>query len=404
MPLFSWGRDLGHNMTHMATQQTLTDLAATQCILIAEDQPDVSEALRLLLKGAGYKTEWANSPARVLQAVGERTFDAVLLDLNYARDTTSGEEGLDLITRLRAVDAILPLVVMTAWSTVDLAVQAMRLGANDFIQKPWENARLLSLLRKQISLAAEARKESHRLRLERHDAEEAREIQRSLLPTELPQMHGVEISADWLPARGVGGDYFDVLKFSETRLGFCIADVAGKGMPAALLMSNLQATVRAFATPERSPHKLCEKVNAILCKNQVPGRFVTFFYGVLDAGAKSLAYCNAGHNAPILHRRDGSFMRLEDGGPVLGEFTDQTYDEGASPLTSGDRLLLFTDGVSEARSAEGDEFGEQRLLKVLAAHHDLGALELRRRLLQDVHEFSERPLHDDATLLVLAAL
>lgn len=380
------------------------DATTTQRILIAEDQPDVSEALRLLLKGAGYKTEWANSPASVLQTIREGRFDAVLLDLNYARDTTSGEEGLELITRLRALDAILPLVVMTAWSTVDLAVQAMRLGANDFIQKPWENARLLSLLRKQISLAAEARKESDRLRQERHDAEEAREIQRSLLPTELPQIPRVEISADWLPARGVGGDYFDVLKFSDTRLGFCIADVAGKGMPAALLMSNLQATVRAFATPDRSPSKLCEKVNAILCKNQVAGRFVTFFYGVLDAGARTLAYCNAGHNAPILHRHDGSVLRLEDGGPVLAEFNEQTYAEGAIPVASGDRLLLFTDGVSEARSAEGDEFGEERLLKVLAAYRDLGALELRRKLLQDVHEFSERPLHDDATLLVLAAL
>ena len=404
MPLFPL-RDLGgQNMTDMATQQTLMDQAATQSILIAEDQPDVSEALRLLLKGAGYKTEWANSPARVLQIIEQRSFDAVLLDLNYARDTTSGEEGLDLITRLRAIDPILPLVVMTAWSTVDLAVQAMRLGANDFIQKPWENARLLSLLRKQISLAAEARKESDRLRLERHDAEEAREIQRSLLPTDLPQIPGVEISADWLPARGVGGDYFDVLKFSETRLGFCIADVAGKGMSAALLMSNLQATVRAFATPDRSPRELCEKVNAILCKNQVAGRFITFFYGVLDARAKSLAYCNAGHNAPILHRGNGTFSRLEDGGPVLAEFPGQTYAQGTMPLATGDRLLLFTDGVSEARSADGDEFGERRLLEVMAAHRDLGALELRRKLLQDVHEFSERPLHDDATLLVFATM
>src|SRR5712692_599450 len=166
MPLFP-ARYVGvQNLSGMATQQTVTDPIATQCILIAEDQPDVSEALRLLLKGAGYKTEWASSPARVLRTIEQSRFDAVLLDLNYARDTTSGEEGLDLITRLRAIDPILPLVVMTAWSTVDLAVQAMRLGANDFIQKPWENARLLSLLRKQISLAAEARKESDRLRME----------------------------------------------------------------------------------------------------------------------------------------------------------------------------------------------------------------------------------------------
>jgi phosphoserine phosphatase RsbU/P len=395
-------------MADMDTQQTLVDEAATQCILIAEDQPDVSEALRLLLKGAGYKTEWANSPARVLQLIEERaldqfTFDAVLVDLNYARDTTSGEEGLELITRLRSLDPILPLVVMTAWSTVDLAVQAMRLGANDFIQKPWDNARVIALLRKQIGLAAEARRESARLRQDRNDAEEAREIQRSLLPTEIPQIPGVEISADWLPARGVSGDYFDVMKFSETRIGFCIADVSGKGMAAALLMSNLQAMVRAFATPDRSPRELCEKVNGVLCKNQVAGKFVTFFYGVLDASAKSLAFCNAGHNPPILQRTDGSFERLEDGGPVLAEFPGLAYAQGEVSLISRDRLLLYTDGVSEARSASGEEFGEQRLLALLAAHRNLGALDLRRQLLQDVHEFSERPLHDDATLLVIAA-
>ena len=391
-------------MTDTASQIAIINQAATGCILIAEDQPDVSEALRLLLKGAGYKTEWANSPARVVQAIEQRSFDAVLLDLNYARDTTSGEEGLDLITRLRGIDAILPLVVMTAWSTVDLAVHAMRLGANDFIEKPWENARVIALLRKQIDLAVDARKENARLRMERFDADEAREIQRSLLPTELPQIPGIEISADWLPARGVSGDYFDVIKFSETRVAFCIADVAGKGMPAALLMSNLQATVRAFATPERAPRELCEKVNSILCKNQVAGRFITFFYGILDLKTKSLVYCNAGHNAPILHRHHGSFARLEEGGPVLAEFPEQVYEQGGTQLGADDRLLLFTDGVSEARSAAGDEFGEQRLLEVMAAHRGLGALELRRKLLQNVHEFSELPLHDDATLVVLAVL
>ena len=391
-------------MTDPASQIAIMNQATTGCILIAEDQPDVSEALRLLLKGAGFKTEWANSPARVVQAIEQRSFDAVLLDLNYARDTTSGEEGLDLITRLRAIDAILPLVVMTAWSTVDLAVHAMRLGANDFIEKPWDNARVIALLRKQIDLAVDARKENARLRMERFDADEAREIQRSLLPTELPQIPGIEISADWLPARGVSGDYFDAIKFSETRVAFCIADVAGKGMPAALLMSNLQATVRAFATPERAPRELCEKVNSILCKNPVAGRFITFFYGILDLKTKSLVYCNAGHNAPILHRHHGSFARLEKGGPVLAEFPEQVYEQGCTQLGAGDRLLLFTDGVSEARSAAGDDFGEQRLLEVMSAHRGLGALELRRKLLQNVHEFSELPLHDDATLLVLAVL
>src|SRR6202140_3036150 len=127
-------------------------------ILIADDQTHVLEALRLLLKGEGYKTESATSPAAVLASVESRNFDCILMDLNYARDTTSGAEGLDLLSRLQSMDATAPVVVMTAWGTVDLAVEAMRRGARDFIQKPWENARLLSIIRTQIELAQALRK------------------------------------------------------------------------------------------------------------------------------------------------------------------------------------------------------------------------------------------------------
>ena len=127
-------------------------------ILIADDQNHVIEALRLLLKGEGYRMESATSPAAVLACVESRNFDCILMDLNYARDTTSGAEGLDLLSRLQSIDTTAPVVVMTAWGTVDLAVEAMRRGARDFIQKPWENARLLSIIRTQIELAQALRK------------------------------------------------------------------------------------------------------------------------------------------------------------------------------------------------------------------------------------------------------
>ncbi|HMG33016.1 MAG TPA: sigma-54 dependent transcriptional regulator [Blastocatellia bacterium] len=127
-------------------------------ILVADDQPDVLEALRLLLKGEGYKIETASSPAAVLSAVEDRDFDIVLIDLNYARDTTSGEEGLDLLSRIQKLDTTLPVVVMTAWGNVDVAVEAMRRGARDFVQKPWDNARLLAILRTQADLGQALRR------------------------------------------------------------------------------------------------------------------------------------------------------------------------------------------------------------------------------------------------------
>src|SRR5437867_11006177 len=135
----------------------------TPRVLIADDQPDVLEALRLLLKGEGYRIESAGSPAAILDAIDSREFDAVLMDLNYARDTTSGQEGLDLLSQIRGHDPTLPVIVMTAWSSIEVAVEAMRRGARDFLQKPWENARLLSILRTQIDLRQALR---HASRLE----------------------------------------------------------------------------------------------------------------------------------------------------------------------------------------------------------------------------------------------
>src|ERR1700723_3353773 len=127
-------------------------------VLIADDQQDVLEALRLLLKGEGFELESATSPAGILAALESRDFDVVLMDLNYTRDTTSGQEGLDLLTRIQSIDAMAPIVVMTAWGSVDLAVEAMRRGARDFIQKPWDNARLLTIIRTQVELSAALRR------------------------------------------------------------------------------------------------------------------------------------------------------------------------------------------------------------------------------------------------------
>src|SRR5450432_2760477 len=127
-------------------------------ILIADDQPDVLEALRFLIKGEGYQAEAVNSPAGIIDAVESRDFDAVVMDLNYTRDTTSGQEGLDLLNRLQSLDSTLPVIVMTAWGSVDLAVEAIRRGARDFIQKPWDNARLITIVKTQFELSQALRR------------------------------------------------------------------------------------------------------------------------------------------------------------------------------------------------------------------------------------------------------
>jgi sigma-B regulation protein RsbU (phosphoserine phosphatase) len=385
-------------------------------ILIADDQPDVLNALRLLLKGQGYATQAATSPAELLDAVSYGEFDLLLMDLNYARDTTSGREGLDLLTELKAIEGLPPIVVMTGWATVGIAVEAMQRGVADFVEKPWANSKLLEILQKQIALGREQREfarqaveenQAHKqivslLHEQEHEIAEARSIQEGFLPKEIPQLPGYEIASAWQSARVVGGDYFDVLAFDQGRLGLCIADVAGKGMPAALLMSNLQAAVRGLASPLLSLDELCVRLNSLLCRNMASDRFITFFYGQLDGATRVLRYVNAGHNPPIVVHGDGSHDRLRDGGGVLGVFPKQTFAVGTMQLQAGDRVVLFTDGVTEAGNADGEEFGEERLVRVLEESRACSAKEIQKKILDAAGEFSRSNWHDDATLLILA--
>jgi phosphoserine phosphatase RsbU/P len=378
---------------------TISSLAGAR-VLIADDQPDVLDALRLLLKTEGCEIESAGSPEGILEALGRRQFDVLLMDMNYARDTTSGQEGLDLVARIQALDSSLPIVVMTAWSTVNLAVESMRRGVRDFVQKPWENQHVLDTLSEQVRRVRADRSEKQR---EDQEREDARQVGRGLLPRELPEVPGYDLSVFWQPASVVGGDYFDARLLGEARLALAIGDVVGKGVPAALLMSNLQAAVKAFAAEGLSPADLCARVNHVMHGNLTSERFITFFFAVLDASSGRLLYSNAGHNAPILARRDGSCAHLDCGGPVLGILGESAYQLGEISLGPGDVLALFTDGLTEARDERGEEFGEAGLLQSLAAHRELATKALQRKVVESVSAFCHGKFEDDATLVVLKA-
>jgi len=369
--------------------------------LIADDQPDVRAALRLLLKGAGYQTEAADSPAAVLDAIQHQQFDLVLMDLNYARDTTSGKEGLDLISRIQALDHDLPIVVMTAWATVDLAVESMRLGVRDFVQKPWENSYLIRKLRTQIEQGRVRRREHNREHQLKVEMNEAREIQRGLMPRRMPHLPGFNLASAWQPAHDVSGDYLAAFKLNESHAALCVADVAGKGFPAALLMSNMQAVLTSLASENIAPSELCAKLNRIMCGNTPLRKFVTCFYGDLDVSTKKLTFTNAGHNPPMLMRVNGECIRLDEGGPVIGAFCESRYNQQEIQLREGDKLLLFTDGVTEARDASGEEFGEQRLQECLRSYRGSNAAELRTMILNEVRHFCADDFEDDATLMVM---
>ncbi len=236
-----------------------------------------------------------------------------------------------------------------------------------------------------------------------HELQQAREIQQSLMPKEIPQIAGFEIAGAWEPARVVGGDYFDVIRLSDTKLGICIADVVGKSVSAALLMANVQASVRAFANESMAASDMCGRVNSVLSASIGTGKFVTFFYAVLDAETRSMHYTNAGHLLPILLRADGRTRELQNGGAVLGVFPDWKYEDSFLQFEAGDRLLLFTDGITEAGPGGEEEFGEERLVASARESIDKPAGEIKSRILADAKHFCDQQLRDDATLIVVAA-
>jgi sigma-B regulation protein RsbU (phosphoserine phosphatase) len=371
----------------------MTTVASSPRILVADDQPDLVEALRLLLKPHGFQMEAVSSPDEAVRAVRRGGFDLMLMDLNYTSCTTSGREGLDLLSRVRALDGALPIFVMTGWGSLDVAIEAMRYGVRDFVQKPWDGASLLARLKAEIERA----RDSHR------ELDEAVRIQRTLMPATLPRLEGFELAASWQPAGRVGGDCYDAIPFGRSRLAITIADVVGKGVPAALLMSGLQASVRAFASDQIPPDELCARVNRIITSQVAAGRFISFFYCLLDASTGVVWYSNAGHYPALLVRADGAVEKLSAGGPVLGAIPTATFDRDEVEMRPGDRLVLYTDGITEARDGGDEEFGEERLIQELVAHRSCSAPALQARVVDAVSAFTGGVFQDDATLLVVAA-
>lgn len=367
-------------------------------ILVADDQADILTALKMLFRGPNYEVLSASDPGSVLAALQAETFDIVLMDLNYTRDTTGGGEGLELVSRIRSLDRTTPLLVMTAWGNIELAVEAMQRGASDFIQKPWDNYELLAKVQKQVEQGRVLRN-SHRKQEE--ETLEAKEIQKSLLPRVIPQVPGYDIAATTKSVHFVGGDYYDIVPISEKKIAFCIADVAGKGLPGALLMSNLQAALKPLIRNDVNPDELCSRLNRVLCEIMPANRFVSFFYGVLDSEKHLLTYCNAGHNPPLLVRADGTLRELRSSGLILGRLPDWRYEQVIQHLSSGDIVLLFTDGMVEACDETDEPFGEERLLQFIREVPGCSAMVHLERLSKAVSAHCRGKFQDDATMIVL---
>src|SRR5215210_2769883 len=235
--------------------------------------------------------------------------------------------------------------------------------------------------------------------------EVAREVQLELLPASDPKLEGFDICAYNFSTEEVSGDYYDWVRIYEDQIGIVIADVSGKGVPAALLMAFLRASLRAAIHIGYAPHISMAKVNYLLWESIERNQFVTAFYGVLDASNKTLAYTNAGHNPPLLMDADGTARFIERGGLPLGMFRNTRYYEYYQAIEPGQTLVLYTDGVTEATGESGEEYGRDRLEEAVRANRDLSARDLITTIQQDVLNWTDgRGATDDMTFFIVKAL
>jgi sigma-B regulation protein RsbU (phosphoserine phosphatase) len=240
------------------------------------------------------------------------------------------------------------------------------------------------------------------------ELETARAIQERLLPDASPALAGFEVTGASIPSREVGGDYFDFIVRDDGRIGLAIADVSGKGMPAALLMANLQASLHGQVIHPSSVAEVVARVNDLLVASTDPHMFATFFYGVLDPANATLTCTNAGHNPPLVLRADGEFTELHAGGLILGMLPGQSYRQEDVTLAPGELAVLFTDGITEAvgPSQEEDDpeamFGEEALREVIRRHAHLPAVGIKEAILAAVAEHTAGvEQSDDITLIVI---
>jgi serine phosphatase RsbU (regulator of sigma subunit) len=254
------------------------------------------------------------------------------------------------------------------------------------------------------AVEAQRRAIAEKLEAERRAAQEleiARRVQARLFPQTLPSSRTLEYAGRCIQARQVGGDYYDFLNLGQERLGLVIADIAGKGIAAALLMANLQANLRSqCAIALDQPERFLRSVNQLFHENTSESDYATLFFAEYDATARCLRYANCGHLSGLLFRGDDTLERLHSTCSVLGLFEDWDCSINERQLFSGDTLVLYTDGMTESVNDRGEEFGEQRLIDALRRHRQLSPQALLAATLEEVQQFSPHEQHDDITLIV----
>jgi sigma-B regulation protein RsbU (phosphoserine phosphatase) len=366
-------------------------------VLVVEDEPGIALGLEDSLRLEGYQVEVVTNGARASRRALEEPFDLILLDVMLP-----GKNGFDVCRELRRSGFEAPIIFLTARTVEGDRIEGLDLGANDYVTKPFSPKELMARVRGLLRFVENNRQD--RKRIER-EVGAASEVQRRLFPSTLPAVAGLDYAGMCRPASGVSGDYYDYFLLPSGSLALLVADVCGKGMPAALVAAALHATVRAHAPAAGSNSgELLAEVNRTLFATTSSERFVTMFYAVYNPLDRTLTWSNAGHCPPLWVRSSGKLSWLESQTMPAGIVREIPAIQETIRLAPDDLLLAYSDGVTEARNPEGEEFGETRLQR-LARAHSANAAAFSGAILDAVHGFVRGGIQeDDLTVLTMKAV
>ena len=380
-------------------------------ILSVDDEMDLelllTQYFRRKIRKGEYEFLFAHNGIEAMALLLQQPdIDIILSDINMPE-----MDGLTLLTKINEMrNPALKCIMVSAYGDMGNIRQAMNNGAFDFATKPIDLDDLSVTIEKaieQIQFIRQSQQEHSQLENLKNDLQVAGEIQHAILPRIFPPFpeneEQIDIAASMTPAKDVGGDFYDFFRIDEDRIGFVIADVSGKGVPAAIFMAVSRTLLRATGIRGDNPASCMAYVNNLLCKESVDCMFVTVFYGIYQLSTGEIKYCNAGHNSPYIVKKDGTVTVVKsDNNLMVGVMEDIHFSEAQLQLQPGDSLVLYTDGVTEAFDEADQAYGDDRLeafLKTQAGNDSRGIID---HVLEDVHNFvKDAPQSDDITMLTL---
>ncbi|MBW2433868.1 MAG: SpoIIE family protein phosphatase [Deltaproteobacteria bacterium] len=370
-----------------------------ESLLLVDDNPTNLQVLYQTLENTGCKLLVAKNGETALSIAQKASPDLILLDIMMP-----GIDGFEVCRRLKAdpATADIPVIFLSALTDTKDKVQGLQLGAVDYVSKPFQPDEVIARVDTHLTIHRLKREVEEKKDALEDELEAASDVQRRLLPKNLPEIAGLKLAVHYETSLYAGGDYYDIAKMADDQWGFLVADAEGHSAPAAVMMAMTCALFRSYPHPPADPGGLLYFLNEHMCKVADPS-FVTALYVVYDAASRTLKIARAGHPPPMIYRSaEKKASEYKCGGVFpLGIDPYERVPVTEAELHPGDRILMYTDGITERFNTDGETYGEERLLRQLEAGGDLQPQELLTAIMQDVNAFANgRPADDDQALLL----